>query len=109
MRDPSFAGLLRQAMRGKPRVPATDGFVPVLFEVPEEVENEWRIQVVDDDIAGALVQTLMCKGQQQPEAVAVGCHSASACVPLLLQTLRKELLHKDGKGLCGGMSHDAPP
>ncbi|WP_337999527.1 hypothetical protein [Paraburkholderia atlantica] len=71
----------------------------VLFKVFKELEDEWRVQFLDGDIASPLVSALMRESQQRSETVTVGRHSAWACASLLKQTFREEFLQQDWKGL----------
>ena len=68
--------------RGQAGVAGPSTVAAVGLDVLEELADEGRIEIFDEQIGGRLAESLGREVQQQPERVAVSSDGVGACVPL---------------------------
>ncbi|CAD6562443.1 hypothetical protein LMG28727_07739 [Paraburkholderia kirstenboschensis] len=84
----------KRANGGKPEVAAADAVLASHFEMLEEFENQWCINIAEFQAFRFPMQSLFGEFEKQPHSVAVRSHRSRAGVTLLYQALHKELLQQ---------------
>jgi hypothetical protein len=80
--------------RGEASVAGPSTVAAVGLEVLEELADEGRVEIFDEQIRGGLVESLGREVQQHAERVAVPSDGVRARVPLPKQAVREEGLHE---------------
>src|SRR5262245_46483716 len=86
---------------GQAKVACPDAGAALLLEVFEKRVDERRVQIVEHQGRGRLAQPPLCKKEQQPERVPVGCDRVSADIALAHEPIGEV------RALCGARSSDA--
>src|SRR5262245_38537594 len=81
---------------GQAKVACPDAGATLLLEVFEKRVDERRVQIVEHQGRGRLAQPPLCKKEQQPERVPVGCDRVCAYVALTHEPLSEVALDKRG-------------
>jgi hypothetical protein len=79
---------------GKACIASANAVVPAFLQVFEELQNQRRVQVLENDIGWSFAQPLFGEGEQQPETVSVSSNGAGASVPLLHEAFDEEVLQQ---------------
>lgn len=84
--------------------------VPFTFQIVEESQYQWGVEVSERESLGGLAQVALGKSQQKAKTVPVGGYSLRASISLLNQTFQEEPLEKRREAVClVGSPHCVPP
>ena len=108
----SAGELQERTQRGQSQVAAANPVMPLLLQIIEERQDQFRLDVDQLQAGRHLAQLMAGELQEQHYGVAVTGYRARTDRPLRDQILGEELLHQRGERRrieCGGITHGAPP
>jgi hypothetical protein len=81
---------------GQAEIARSGADASLCLEIGKERADEWCIEIIDDQIGGRLAEPRLCKPEQQPERVPIGCDRVATDVALAHEPLRKVPLDQRG-------------